>query len=149
MQNLNKSPSYQTDVPQTTRNLSKYSTKGYRVLCMARRYLTEEQFKSFLEQYRKAEWENDHRKLVACIDSIESDLELLGATAIEDRLQYRVPEVITKLRAAGIVIWVLTGDKMETAINIANSCSLFNSSMNIIEISLDKVKSKVTLELAS
>jgi P-type E1-E2 ATPase len=52
---------------------------------------------------------------------IECDLELVGATAIEDKLQQGVPETINYLRAAGIRVWVLTGDKIETAINIGFS----------------------------
>ena len=50
---------------------------------------------------------------------MEWDLTLLGATGIEDKLQEGVPETINNLRKAGIVVWVLTGDKQETAINIA------------------------------
>jgi phospholipid-translocating ATPase len=49
-------------------------------------------------------------------DEIEHDLRLLGATAIEDRLQDGVPETIADLKAAGIKLWVATGDKLETAI---------------------------------
>ena len=55
-------------------------------------------------------------KVEAVSDEIERDLQLLGATAIEDRLQDGVPEVIADLKVAGIKIWVATGDKMETAI---------------------------------
>lgn len=54
-----------------------------------------------------------------------------GATGIEDRLQDGVPETIQALRKAGIVVWVLTGDKQETAINIAYSCALFQPSMEV------------------
>ena len=61
-------------------------------------------------------------------------MTLLGATGIEDKLQEDVPESISSLRKAGIVIWVLTGDKQETAINIAYSCKLFSKNMEIIKI---------------
>ena len=54
-------------------------------------------------------------------DEMERDLRLLGATAIEDRLQDGVPETIADLKLAGIKIWVATGDKLETAIGIARS----------------------------
>lgn len=64
---------------------------------------------------------NDIEKLE---DEIEQNLDLLGATAIEDRLQDGVPECISALAAAGIKLWVLTGDKEETAINIAVACNL-------------------------
>ncbi|MGH0159522.1 UNVERIFIED_CONTAM: hypothetical protein FKN15_038649 [Acipenser sinensis] len=58
---------------------------------------------------------------------------LLGATAIEDRLQEGVPETIRTLKRAGIKIWVLTGDKKETAVNIGYSCKLLSSDMTILE----------------
>lgn len=61
-------------------------------------------------------------------------LKNLGATGIEDRLQDGVPECIAALRAAGIVVWVLTGDKPETAINVAYSARLFAPHMEIIQI---------------
>lgn len=58
---------------------------------------------------------------------IECNLRLLGATGIEDRLQEGVPDAIESMRAAGIKIWMLTGDKAETAINVAQSCGLINN----------------------
>ena len=57
-----------------------------------------------------------------------------GCTGIEDRLQEGVPETLCALREAGIVVWVLTGDKQETAINIAYSCRLFSQDMEVIKI---------------
>lgn len=55
----------------------------------------------------------------------------VGATGIEDRLQDGVPETIQALRDAAIVVWVLTGDKQETAVNIAYSCALFTPDMEV------------------
>jgi phospholipid-translocating ATPase len=63
---------------------------------------------------------------------IERDLRLLGATAIEDRLQDGVPECIADLKLAGIKIWVATGDKLETAIAIGHSTNLIGRDSNII-----------------
>lgn len=57
---------------------------------------------------------------------------LLGATAIEDKLQEGVPDTIHTLQTAGIKIWVLTGDRQETAINIGMSCRLISESMNMV-----------------
>ena len=54
---------------------------------------------------------------------------LVGATAIEDKLQEEVPQTITALKSAGIKVWVLTGDKVETAINIGYSCNLLSDDM--------------------
>ena len=62
--------------------------------------------------------ENREDELDRVYNQIERDLVLLGATAIEDKLQDGVPRTIGNLRQSGIKIWVLTGDKQETAINI-------------------------------
>ena len=71
-------------------------------------------------QYNEADTSLEGRadKLEAVAELIEKDMELLGATAIEDKLQEGVPDAIASLAEAGIKIWVLTGDKEETAINI-------------------------------
>ena len=63
---------------------------------------------------------------------------LIGATAIEDKLQHRVPETIQSLRDAGVKVWVLTGDKIETAINIGFSCNLLTSEMVRIVVSASR-----------
>lgn len=75
---------------------------------------------------------------------------LPGATGIEDRLQEGVPETIHAMRSAGIVIWVLTGDKPETAINVAYSSRLFSPQMDIIKLtarSKDAAENMITFYL--
>lgn len=65
----------------------------------------------------------NRKNLIEAVQArIETDLELLGATAVEDALQDKVKDTIESLRYAGIMVWVLTGDKVETALNIAKSC---------------------------
>lgn len=73
---------------------------------------------------------------------IEKELILIGCTAIEDKLQEGVPACIETLARAGIKIWVLTGDKMETAINIAYACKLINNNMKqfIISSETDEIR---------
>jgi len=72
---------------------------------------------------------------VAAVDEkIENDLELIGSTAIEDRLQDKVKKTIEFMKASGIKVWVLTGDKIETAMNIGVSAGLLSSAMNQIVI---------------
>lgn len=61
-------------------------------------------------------------KVLKNIKFPSSDLELLGATAVEDALQDNVSDTLQSIRKAGILVWVLTGDKIETALNISKSC---------------------------
>jgi magnesium-transporting ATPase (P-type) len=68
------------------------------------------------------------------IDQVALELEknfiMIGSTAIEDKLQDGVGDTIQFMKDAGIKVWVLTGDKVETAINIGYSCKLLNNDMN-------------------
>ncbi|CAF1217869.1 unnamed protein product [Adineta steineri] len=75
--------------------------------------------------------EERDEKVAEMYEEIEQDLILLGATAIEDKLQDGVPQCIERLTRAGIKIWVLTGDKIETAYNIGLSCRLLTNEMEI------------------
>lgn len=73
----------------------------------------------------------------------------LGATGIEDRLQDGVPETIASLRKAGLQIWVLTGDKQETAVNIAYACKLLDHDEEIITLNAESPVSRSNTVLKS
>ncbi len=92
---------------------------------------------------------NREAKIEEIQELIEKDLELIGATAIEDKLQDQVGETIDQLKEAGLKVWVLTGDKVETAINIAYSCKLFtNSHHKVIIDGMDMLKVRDQLKRA-
>lgn len=78
--------------------------------------------------------DNVDKRIRDSYNSIESNLSLVGATGIEDRLQEGVPDTLNSLISAGIVVWVLTGDKPETAINIAYSAKLFSPHMELLKL---------------
>jgi len=91
--------------------------------------------------------DNAEEKLQKVYQDIENDLEFLGITAIEDRLQDGVPETIESLRQAGLAVWVLTGDKMQTAIEIARSCNLIKHDDDVVvlcESDAKALKHKIT-----
>ena len=119
---------------QTNGHLNKFASEGLRTLCLAKKEIGDEQFEVFRQKLHTASTSLDNRedKVNACYEEIEKNLELIGATAIEDKLQDGVPETIANLSAAGIKIWVLTGDKQETAINIGYSCQLLTDEYNEI-----------------
>lgn len=121
-------------VEATTRHLEDFAAAGLRTLCMAERVITEQEYQEWNTAYNEASVSLTDRsdKLDEVADMIEQDLFLLGATAIEDKLQDGVPETIAALQEAGIKVWVLTGDRQETALNIGMSCRLLSEDMNLL-----------------
>lgn len=121
---------------ETAEHLELFAREGLRTLCIAKRYLTEQEYISWQKEHQLAATALEEReeKLEAVADLIEQDLTLLGGTAIEDRLQDGVPDTIALLAEGGIKLWVLTGDKVETAINIGFSCNLLNNEMELIRL---------------
>ncbi|KAG2538155.1 hypothetical protein PVAP13_9NG382100 [Panicum virgatum] len=118
------------DMKKTSReHLEQFGSAGLRTLCLAYRDISREQYEIWNEKFvqAKSSLRDRDKKLDEVAELIEKDLILIGCTAIEDKLQEGVPTCIETLSAAGIKIWVLTGDKMETAINIAYACSLVNN----------------------
>ncbi|PON87956.1 P-type ATPase, subfamily IV [Trema orientale] len=134
----------------TMEHVNEYADEGLRTLILAYRELDEEEYRQFDEKFSAAKnsVSADQDSLIDEVaEKIERDLILLGATAVEDKLQNGVPDCIDKLAQAGIKIWVLTGDKMETAINIGFACSLLRQGMKQIIINLDNPEIQ-TLEKA-
>lgn len=120
----------------THHHLTEYSSLGLRTLVLAAKDLTNEELEKWQLMYEDATTSLADRslKLRETALFVESNLRLLGATGIEDKLQEGVPETIECLRQAGIKVWVLTGDKQETAISIALSCKLLTPDMHQIII---------------
>ncbi|KAI3727851.1 hypothetical protein L6452_16471 [Arctium lappa] len=119
----------------TTKNLNDYGDAGLRTLALAYKKLEETEYTNWYEKFHKAQiasGPNREEMLEELSDTMERELTLVGATAVEDKLQKGVPQCIDRLALAGLKIWVLTGDKMETAINIGFSCSLLRQGMKQI-----------------
>ena len=142
---------------RTSKNMEDFANGGLRTLCIAYKYLTEQEY---MEWSRKADaagtsTDNREEEIEKVNDLIERDLLILGATALEDKLQEGVPEAIETLHKAGIKLWILTGmsnfvspyffspkmlpigDKLQTAIEIGFSCNLLKSDMEIMILSAD------------
>ncbi|XP_058402984.1 phospholipid-transporting ATPase VD [Diceros bicornis minor] len=111
---------------KTQKHLDDYAKRGLRTLCVAKKVMSDTEYAEWLRNHFLAETSIDNREelLLESAMRLENKLTLLGATGIEDRLQEGVPESIEALHKAGIKIWMLTGDKQETAVNIAYACKL-------------------------
>ncbi|XP_057205620.1 probable phospholipid-transporting ATPase IA isoform X3 [Triplophysa rosa] len=123
----------------TLKHLEQFATEGLRTLCFAVADISESSYQQWLEIYHRASTSLQNRalKMEESYELIEKNLQLLGATAIEDKLQDKVPETIETLMKADIKIWILTGDKQETAINIGHSCKLLTKNMGLLVINED------------
>lgn len=125
----------------TLRHLEEFATEGLRTLCCAMTVLHPEVYEEWRHLYQRASvaLQNRDVRMAEVAQLIETNLTLLGATAIEDKLQVGVPETIAALIRADISVWVLTGDKQETAINIGYSCRLIDQSMDLIVLNEDSL----------
>ncbi|KAJ1979582.1 hypothetical protein H4R35_001459 [Dimargaris xerosporica] len=114
--------------------IHQFSLAGLRTLVLAYRTLNAVEFTELQNLMEQAQCAMSHReeRLAEVAEWVETDLELLGSTAIEDRLQDEVPETIEYLLRCGIKIWLLTGDKQETAVKIGMSSHLITAQMNLM-----------------
>ena len=118
---------------KVSKDLLAFSEKGFRTLVLGYKVIEPDEFNLFKIHYDEASTSVDFReeKIRKAAEMIECNVNLLGCTAVEDSLQDEVPETIQDLLNAGIKIWMLTGDKLETALNIGKTCSLLNEKMLI------------------
>ena len=105
--------------------VDKFSAQGLRTLFIAMKLLSENEYNNFAKDLNEAmmSLEDKEKKVNEVYDSIEENLYIIGTTIVEDKLQEKVPETIRDLRLAKIKVWMLTGDKMNTAYNIGLSCN--------------------------
>lgn len=115
----------------TWKNLENYAEDGLRTLLCCEKVLSQSLYDDWSDKYQDAitSMEDRENKMRDLQEELEVNLELSGATAIEDKLQTDVGSTISYLKETGIRVWVLTGDKIETAINIGYSCKLLSNNM--------------------
>ncbi|XP_037547990.1 phospholipid-transporting ATPase ID [Nematolebias whitei] len=120
----------------TTGHLNEYAGDGLRTLVLAYKDLEESYMEGWRQRHHEAStaMEGREERLDELYEEIEKDMILLGATAVEDKLQDGVPQTIEQLAKADIKIWVLTGDKQETAENIGYSCNMLREEMKDVFI---------------
>ncbi|KAL1408534.1 phospholipid transporting ATPase [Vanrija albida] len=126
----------------TLKDLENFANGGLRTLLIAYREMSEQEFESWSKEYDAASSAVTDRenKIDDAAALIEHDLYILGATALEDKLQEGVPDAIAQLHKAGIKLWILTGDKPQTAIEIGYSCNLLTNDMDVMILSADNAE---------
>ncbi|XP_011471529.1 phospholipid-transporting ATPase ID isoform X1 [Oryzias latipes] len=144
-------PSCSNLMKVTTDHLNMYAGDGLRTLVLAFKNLEENYMEEWRKRHNEAStaMEGREERLEELYEEIEKDMTLLGATAVEDKLQDGVPQTIEQLAKADIKIWVLTGDKQETAENIGYSCNILREEMNEVFIVAANTAEGVRKELQS
>ncbi|XP_054647734.1 phospholipid-transporting ATPase IG isoform X6 [Dunckerocampus dactyliophorus] len=119
-------------------HVDRNAREGYRTLCVAYKRLSQEEYAQADAGLREARLalQDREEKLMAVYNEVETGMSLIGATAVEDRLQEEAAETMEALQGAGIKIWVLTGDKMETAKSTCFACRLFQRSTELLELTV-------------
>ncbi|CAK6956481.1 phospholipid-transporting ATPase VB [Scomber scombrus] len=130
-------------VADTQHHIDYYAKDGLRTLCFTKKVVSDQAYESWSVNRQQALAAIDNREVIIMDTAVqlETNLTLLGATGVEDRLQDNVPDTVVALREAGIQVWVLTGDKPETAVNIGYACRLLEEEDLVINMSC---KNKLT-----
>jgi magnesium-transporting ATPase (P-type) len=115
-------------VQESFEHMGVFAEDGLRTLCIGMREIGQQEFDEWHERYKQASMSMEKRqaKIEAVAEEVEQDLCLVGITGIEDRLQDGVPETIETLINAHVAVWMLTGDKVETAINIGIAAGMLS-----------------------
>uniref|UniRef100_A0A8C3I3E7 Phospholipid-transporting ATPase n=1 Tax=Chrysemys picta bellii TaxID=8478 RepID=A0A8C3I3E7_CHRPI len=129
-------------IDQIRSRVERNAVEGLRTLCVAYKKFTRKEYDSVckLLQNAKLALHDREKKLAEAYEQIEKDLILLGATAVEDQLQEKAADTIEALQKAGIKVWVLTGDKMETAAATCYACKLFRRNTQLLELTTKKIE---------
>ena len=135
---------------KTTEYLKLFSVNGLRTLMIAYKEITEEYYKQWSEKYLEVKTNVNHTEedINKLYDEMETNFRLIGATAIEDELQDNVDKIINDMMLTGMRVWMLTGDKLDTAKNIAISCKLFKDDMKILEIKEHSTSEELRTDLS-
>ncbi|CAL8356351.1 unnamed protein product [Merluccius merluccius] len=128
----------QEEVEKIRVHVERNATEGYRTLCVAYKKLSINEYASADEglQAARLALQDREEKLMAVYNQVETGMTLIGATAVEDRLQEEAAETMEALQGAGIKVWVLTGDKMETAKSTCYACRLFQRGTELLELTV-------------
>ncbi|OWZ24311.1 Phospholipid-translocating p-type flippase [Phytophthora megakarya] len=134
---LNESTNKPNTVLQAKDQMKTYSANGLRVLCIAEREVSAEEYRSWNSRYLALKSRTrgaSEEELAQIISELECRLVLIGVSAIEDKIQDGVPEALEKFRAAGIKVWMLTGDRADTATNVAHAVRLVSTEMRLLRL---------------
>ncbi|KAF3812689.1 hypothetical protein GH733_019491, partial [Mirounga leonina] len=130
------------EIELTKAHVERNAMDGYRTLCVAFKEIAPDDYERINRQLIEAKMalQDREEKMEKVFDDIETNMNLIGATAVEDKLQDQAAETIEALHTAGLKVWVLTGDKMETAKSTCYACRLFQTSTELLELTTKTIE---------
>uniref|UniRef100_A0A8C4MJ19 Phospholipid-transporting ATPase n=1 Tax=Equus asinus asinus TaxID=83772 RepID=A0A8C4MJ19_EQUAS len=130
------------EIELTKAHVERNAVDGYRTLCVAFKEIAPDDYERIDRQLIEAKMalQDREEKMEKVFDDIETNMNLIGATAVEDKLQDQAAETIEALHAAGLKVWVLTGDKMETAKSTCYACRLFQTNTELLELTTKTIE---------
>ena len=139
-------------LPKTKTHLEQFAKQGLRTLCYGFKYISYENFQKWENEYKEVKHKCiGNKKFLKDLDKLirqmESNIILLGVSAVEDKLQKDVEKDIKRFIEAGINFWMITGDKMDTAESIGYSCGIFSEDSEIFKIKETNDVNKVIQEM--
>ena len=148
---LNNKSKMSDEYLSTKHSLDKFAKKGLRTLMIAYKELNEDEYNIWNNKFEEINKNINHtdEDISLLYEQMEKKLNILGATAIEDQLQDEVDKIIKAMMETGMKVWMLTGDKLDTAKNIAISCKLFDQNMKIYEINNCETKRQLQSSLVA
>ncbi|XP_043667422.1 phospholipid-transporting ATPase IF-like isoform X2 [Vespula pensylvanica] len=138
------------DIETAAAHVEDFSMRGLRTLVVAYKKLSQRDYTELIrniELARQVIGQDRGTRILRAYEEMESGLTLLGVTAVEDRLQEDVEETLECLKVAGIKVWILTGDKAETAENVAFLCGHFKKGTEILRLMTETTKQTCFLTL--
>ena len=131
-----------------SRGLNEFSKKGYRTLMIAYKKITNEEYNTWINKLneKNSNLDNNEKIIDILYDEIENNLTLLGGTIVDDELQDDVEETIKEIKIAGIKMWILTGDKLDTAKKIGYRCKILSNEQKIFELKVINKDDIISIE---
>ncbi|TMW56547.1 hypothetical protein Poli38472_006557 [Pythium oligandrum] len=152
LERLEVTPTSQELIDDVYSQLSEYARTGMRTLCLASKHINRSDYEAWNERFQAAHSSMEElvkrrqglaNAIEPLMNEIEQGLVLLGVTAVQDKLQQGVPKTLSLLQETGIKVWTLTGDKMETAVNIGYACNLLSDGMEVKQLASEDYASTI------
>ncbi|KAK2952461.1 phospholipid-transporting P-type ATPase [Blattamonas nauphoetae] len=129
--------------------LEELSGSGLRTMCVSTRSVGETEYKEWKTELDKAinSLSDREERIEECFVQLERRMELIGCTGVLDRLEDECVPTLEMMKAAGLTVWMLTGDKVNTAVSIGQTCGLLSNEGRLIRLTKTELEERGKAQL--